>query len=107
MAISSLRYSGGAKQGLETTAKGDVIYSGSAAGFFEWEFRTLLKLKATKDEDMPKVTSKIVEHLRGDAFQIAVDPLFPPPFPYPISKLNSFIMPIQMRQNRFSLIFDD
>jgi len=75
MASSSLKYSGqGRHGGLETTFKGDVIYRGDAAGLFEWEFRTLLKYKsATKDEDLPKTVHKIIESLRGDAFQIAMD----------------------------------
>ena len=76
MASSSLRYSGrqGRGSGLEITLKGDVIYSGDASGFFEWEFRTMLKYKsATKQEDLPKTVHKIIESLRGDAFQIAMD----------------------------------
>ena len=74
MAMSYLRYAGSKGQSnLETTVKGDVIYTGTAIGYYEWEFRVLLELKATKAEDMPSAITRIVRNLRGDAFQIAVD----------------------------------
>jgi len=73
MAISSLRYAGHGRGNPETTQKGEVIFRGSATEFHDWEFRTMLRYKSTDDKDIPKTVARIVDALRGDAFQIAQD----------------------------------
>ncbi len=52
---------------------GSYIYWGDAANFFEWEFRTRLRVKSggTDPEKFAEVMSKVIDGLRGDAFVIA------------------------------------
>ena len=71
MALASLRYS--EHSVVEENRSGVFIYDGSAAKFHEWEFRTGMRWSSTKDEDKAQTMNKIVEALRGDAAQIAMD----------------------------------
>ena len=58
----------------EQETKGGVfVYGGTPSRFYEWEFRTSIRLKSCKDEDKPKTMSKIVESLRGEAALVAMD----------------------------------
>ena len=71
MALSNLKYeSGGA---VQETRGGAFIYDGAANRFHEWEFRTRWRKNATKAEDLPKAMNSIIESLRGDAVQVAMD----------------------------------
>ena len=56
----------------DETKGGYVIYSGSAYEFHHWQFRTELKMSVSKEEDVPKTASSIVEFLRGEALSIAM-----------------------------------
>ena len=71
MAVNSLRYRPNATVPDETKA-GYVIYSGNAYEFHHWQFRTELKMSVSKEEDVPKTASQIVESLRGEALSIAM-----------------------------------
>ena len=58
------------------TKNGSYIFGGIATDFHEWEFRTKVRIAAVKkdnDDDRRVVVSKIIEGLRGDAFQVAKD----------------------------------
>ena len=55
------------------TKMGYPIYDGSPAMFSEWEFRTKLKMKTTRDEDKHKISSHLVEALHGQAASVAQD----------------------------------
>ena len=71
MALSSLRYD--ASSSVEETKGGIFVYDGTASRFHEWEFRTTLRIQSSKEEDLPKQMSMVVDGLRGDAAQIAID----------------------------------
>ena len=73
--VSSLRYNRDETYNAKDTftKAGAFIYGGSATEFHEWEFRTMLKVRGTKPEEICSCISKIVEGLFGDAFQIARD----------------------------------
>ena len=73
MAASTLRFErSGAK--TQETKSGVPVYDGSASGFFEWEFRTLLKLQAcADDEERKKLGARVCEGLTGEAFKCAMD----------------------------------
>ena len=58
---------------IEESKQGLFIYDGSADRFHEWEFRVGIRWQATKAEDKPKTMSMIVESLRGEAAQTAMD----------------------------------
>ena len=71
-AVASVLFSrGGDKH--EVTKSGSYIYSGEAANYHEWEFRTRLRVKAAGDTDdkYAEAMSKVVDGLRGDAFIVA------------------------------------
>ncbi len=55
---------------METKTRA-FIYSGEAAQFHEWEFRTRLRLAARDPEFYKEAVSKVVEGLGGDAFIVA------------------------------------
>ena len=70
-AVSSVLFSTG-NHTLSETRGGSYIYSGDAASFHEWEFRTRLRLKGSKDlGKYAEAMSKVIDGLRGDAFSIA------------------------------------
>ena len=71
MAVASLRYD--ANMGIEATHGGLFVYDGTPARFHEWEFRTSMRWKSTKDEDKPKTINMIIESLRGEAALVAMD----------------------------------
>ena len=49
------------------------IYNGSTHNFHEWEFRTEVRWESTKVEDLKKTMSMIIEALRGEAANVAMD----------------------------------
>ena len=71
MALLSLRYD--ASSSVAETKGGIFVYDGTASRFHEWEFRTTLRIQSSKEEDLPKQMSMVVDGLRGDAAQIAID----------------------------------
>ena len=71
MAIASLRYDTAAE--VNESRNGVFIYDGGAAKYHEWSFRTSMRMSSQKEEDMPKTMSMIIDALRGDAAQIAMD----------------------------------
>ena len=72
MAVSSLRYRPHA-QPPEESKFGYVKFSGLSTEYHHWLFRTQLKLKMSKTEDIPQVVMHTVENLRGEALQVAVE----------------------------------
>ena len=84
MALSSLRFkhSGDTLTQAETKS-GSYIYDGSVTNFHEWEFRTEMRISAAlacvdsdgepKKQGIITAVNKIVEGLRGDAFDMAMD----------------------------------
>ena len=71
MAVNSLRYRPNANAPDETKS-GFVIYAGSAYEFHHWAFRTEMKMKVCKEEDVPRTASQVVESLRGEALSLAM-----------------------------------
>ena len=64
-----------ARDGPDTTSTKDgiFIFNGQPSDFHEWEFRTLMRAKGTKQEDLPNLASRIIQGLRDDAFLVAAD----------------------------------
>ena len=84
MALSSLRFKpGGDSLSQAETKSGSYIYDGSVSNFHEWEFRTEMRISAAlasvdsdgepKQQPLIAAINKIVEGLRGDAFDMAMD----------------------------------
>ena len=71
MSILSLTYQHDTQ--YEGTHDGIPIYDGSAISFHDWSFRTSIKYQAAKTDDKKTVMSQIIEGLRGDASDIAMD----------------------------------
>ena len=71
MAVTSLRYDPG--NTIEESKSGNYIYDGSASRFHEWSFRAGMRVRCSKEEDLKKTMSMIVEALRGEAAQVAMD----------------------------------
>ena len=71
MALSSLRYDHNAQ--FQENKSGYFLYDGAAHNFHEWEFRVQLRIATTKPDDKLKVVGQIVDCLRGDAHQTAMD----------------------------------
>ena len=71
MALQALKYHHASSS--EETKAGFYIYNGRPDLFGEWTFRTETRWNTTKEEDKNKTMSQIVEALRGDAAQVAMD----------------------------------
>jgi len=71
MALSSLRHDHDAK--FQENKSGYLLYDGASHNFHEWEFRVNMRLATTKPDDKLKVVGQIVDCLRGDAHQTAMD----------------------------------
>jgi hypothetical protein len=72
-AVASVLYSRGGSHPAEITKNGSYVFSGDAASYHEWEFRTRLRIKAAGDEPRfyAEAMSKVVDGLRGEAFVVA------------------------------------
>ena len=57
----------------EGTRDGIPIYDGSATSFHDWSFRTAVKFLAPKPDDKSRVVASVIEGLRGEAADIAMD----------------------------------
>ena len=72
MAISSLRYRPGAHP-PEESKHGYVVFNGDPKDYHHWLFRTRLKIKTCKQDEFPRVAQNVVENLRGEALQVAIE----------------------------------
>ena len=71
MAIASLRYD--ANSHIQETKGGVFVYDGCPSRYHEWAFRTSMRFRASKEEDLPKTTNSVIESLRGEAAQVAMN----------------------------------
>ena len=71
MALKSLTYQHDTQ--YEGTRAGIPVYDGSATSFHDWTFRTSVKLLAAKPDDKARVVASVIEGLRGEAADIAMD----------------------------------
>jgi len=69
--ISSVLFSASASQDYKETKQGTYVYKGDGINFYEWEFRTKLRVAGKTGEHYVDAVSKIVDGLRGDAFVVA------------------------------------
>ena len=51
---------------------GYVMFEGKATEYHHLLFRTQLKLRTAKKTDVPNVVQNVVENLRGEAMQVAI-----------------------------------
>ena len=72
MAVQSLRYRPNAAV-PEENKFGYVVFTGEAVEYHHWYFRTKLKLNVASADDFQKVMSNIIENLRGDALNVAME----------------------------------
>ena len=71
MSLLSLTYQHDTQ--YEGTRDGIPIYDGSATSFHDWTFRTSVKLLAAKPDDKARVVASVIEGLRGEAADVAMD----------------------------------
>ena len=58
----------------QETKQGSIIFSGEAASFHDWEFRTRMKMMGCTDPSKyAENMSKIMDGLRGEAFTLAME----------------------------------
>ena len=74
MALSSLAYRAGTTVVDETKA-GVTVYDGRPTTFHQWEFKTMLRARMVQAEDEKpvKAANMVIDALRGDALQVAMD----------------------------------
>ena len=72
MAFASLRFQRNA-QDYEETRQGMTVFAGDAASFHEWQFRLQIKKSLCKAEELPALTAKVVDALRGEALSCAME----------------------------------
>ena len=71
MALQSLTYQHDTQ--YEGTLDGIPVYDGAASTFHDWTFRTSVKFLAAKPDDKARVVASVIEGLRGEAADIAMD----------------------------------
>ena len=71
MALASLCFQRNA-QDYEETRQGMTVFAGDAASFHEWQFRLQIKKSLCKAEELPALTAKVVDALRGEAMEIGL-----------------------------------
>ena len=71
MALASLRFQRNA-QDYEESRQGMTVFAGDAASFHEWQFRLQIKKSLCKAEELPALTAKVVDALRGEALSCAM-----------------------------------
>ena len=78
MALASLRSQRNAHD-YEETRQGMTVFAGDATSFHEWQFRLQIKKSSCKAEELPVLTAKVVDALRGEALscpmEIGIDKL--------------------------------
>ena len=72
MALASLRFQRNA-QDYEETRQGMTVFAGDAASFHEWQFRLQIKKSLCTAEELPALTAKVVDALRGEALSCAME----------------------------------
>ena len=72
MALASLRYQRNA-QGYEESRQGMTVFAGDAASFHEWQFRLQIKKSLCTAEELPVLTAKVIDALRGEALSCAME----------------------------------
>ena len=72
MALASLRFQRNA-QDHEETRQGVTVFAGDAASFHEWQFRLQIKKSLCKADQLPALTAKVVDALRGEALSCAME----------------------------------
>ena len=72
MALASLRFQRNA-QDYEESRQGMTVFAGDAASFHEWQFRLQIKKSLCKAEELPALTAKVVDALRGEALSCAME----------------------------------
>ena len=72
MALASLRFQRNA-QDYEKTRLRMTVVAGDAASFHEWQFRLQIKKSLCKAEELPALTAKVVDALRGEALSCAME----------------------------------
>ena len=50
-----------------------TVFTGDAASFHEWQFRLQIKKSLCKAEEVPALTAKVVDALRGEALSCAME----------------------------------
>ena len=68
MALASLRFQRNA-QDYEGSRQGMSVFAGDAASFHEWQFRVQIKKSLCKAEELPALTAKVVDALRGRSWE--------------------------------------
>ena len=71
MAFASLRFQRNA-QDYEESRQGMTVFAGDAASFHEWQFRLQIKKSLCTAEELPALTAKVVDVLRGEALSCAL-----------------------------------
>ena len=72
MALASLRFQRNA-QDYEETRQGMTVFAGDAASFHAWQFRLQIKKSLCKAAELPALTAKVVDALRGEALSCAME----------------------------------
>ena len=72
MALASLRFQRNA-QDYEESRQGMTVFAGDAASFHEWQFRLQIKKSLCTAEELPALTAKVVDALRGEALSCAME----------------------------------
>ena len=72
MALASLRFQRNA-QDYEESRQGVTVFAGDAASFHEWQFRLQIKKSLCTAEELPALTAKVVDALRGEALSCAME----------------------------------
>ena len=72
VALASLRFQRNA-QDYEETRQGMTVFAGDAASFHEWQFLLHIKKSVCKAEELPALTAKVVDALRGEALSCAME----------------------------------
>ena len=69
--VSSVLFSGTNERDYKETKQGTYVYKGDGINFYEWEFRTKLRIAGKTGEHYVDAVSRIVDGLRGDALVVA------------------------------------
>ena len=72
MALASLRFQRNA-QDYEESRQGMTVFAGDAASFHEWQFRLQIKKSLCTAEELPALTVKVADALRGDPLSCAME----------------------------------
>jgi hypothetical protein len=72
MALSSLKYNKHGADHVESKG-GFILYGGSASSYHEWRFRVEAKRRACRPETIPTLASLVIDSLRGEALQCAME----------------------------------